>query len=110
MKEGEEVEKFTLDYTDFELVAETRAMCEAGNYYYTVKFRDGEQEERKLYANYELFVPESGILEITPLPVKVTLKPYVDVTDEDAGINIKNAFTYSYRSPRPMQSLKLKRA
>lgn len=95
LKEGEEVEKFTLDYTDFELVAETHAMCEAGNYYYTVKFRDGEQEERKLYANYELFVPESGILEITPLPVKVTLKPYVDVTDEDAGINIKNAFTYS---------------
>lgn len=85
LKEGESVAKFELDYTAFDTVAETRTMCDAGTYYYSVKFKDGEQEERKLYSNYELFVPESGALEITPLPVTVTLKKY------SGG----DAFTYS---------------
>ena len=88
LPDGEEV-NFNLGYTDFEVVAETRAMCNAGEYYYTVKFRDKQQEERQRYANYELYVPESGILEVTPLPVSVALKEYAD-KDE-----IKNAFTYS---------------
>ncbi|MDE6690715.1 MAG: hypothetical protein K2K04_01975, partial [Clostridia bacterium] len=85
LKEGEEVAKFTLDYTAFDTVAETRAMSDAGTYYYSVKFKDRVQEDRKLYSNYELFVPESGALEILPLPVTVTLKKY----------NNASAFTYS---------------
>lgn len=84
LPEDEEVD-FNLGYNDFEVVAETRAMCDAGTYYYSVKFKDGKQEERQLYSNYELFVPESGALEITPLPVTVTLKNYTG----------DNAFTYS---------------
>lgn len=78
LQEGEEVEKFNLTYSDFEVVAESRSMRVAGEYYYTVKFKDREYADRKLYSNYELFVPESGVLEITPLPVTVTLKEFTD--------------------------------
>lgn len=85
LNEGEVAPKCSLSYKDFELVAETRSMCDAGTYYYSVKFKDGTQEERQLYSNYELFVPESGALEIEPLPVSVTLKNYSGA----------DAFTYS---------------
>lgn len=78
LQEGEEVEKFNLGYSDFEVVAESRYMRVAGEYYYTVKFKDREYADRKLYSNYELFVPESGVLEITPLPVTVTLKEFTE--------------------------------
>lgn len=88
LPDGEEAD-CKLGYADFEVVAETRAMRNAGEYYYTVKFKDKEIEERKRYSNYELFVPENGVLEITPLPLSVTLKEYVDTADS------KNAFMYS---------------
>lgn len=76
LNDNEEVEKFTLTYADFEVVSSARTMCVTDEYDYTVKFKDGTAEERKLYSNYELFVPANGVLEIVPLPVKVTLKEY----------------------------------
>lgn len=90
LPDGEEV-NFSLTYSDFDAVAETRTMCSAGEYWYTVKFKDATSEQRQKYSNYELFVPESGILEIKPLPVSVTLKEYTG----DA-----NAFTYSGKAVR----------
>ncbi len=85
LPDGETVEKFTLDFTDFEVVAENRAMCVAGEYYYTVKFKDKEVAQRQRYSNYELYVPESGVLEVTPLPISVTLKEFTEAA----------AFTYT---------------
>lgn len=85
LKDGEKVEKFGLGYADFEVAAETRAMTDAGEYYYTVKFKDKKIEDRQLYSNYDLYVPESGVLEITALPVSVEIKEYTDTL----------AFTYS---------------
>lgn len=74
-----------LTCADFEVLSETREMRDAGEHYYSVKFKDTSSEERRKYSNYELFVPESGILEITPLSVTVTLKSYTN----------GDAFTYS---------------
>lgn len=109
LPDGERVEKFTLGYADFETVAETRAMCVAGEYFYTVKFIDREVWERRRYSNYELYVPESGVLEVVPLPLSVTLKEYkdeaafvysgravkLDVTDAITGITLRRGVTLS---------------
>lgn len=75
LPETEEV-TLNLTYGDFDVVPATRVMRDAGEYYYTVKFKDGSSEERKYYANYELFVPQDGILEVIPLPVNVKLNDY----------------------------------
>lgn len=88
LPDGEEVAAFDLSSDDFEVVSESREMRNAGEYYYKVKFKDGELEQRQLYSNYELFVPESGVLEITPLPIAVSLKEYAD----------GDAFTYSCKA------------
>ncbi len=57
--ENEEVGVFNLDYSHFEAVPDAREMRNAGEYRYTVKFKD-----KKLYDNYVPEIPEFGYLTI----------------------------------------------
>ncbi|MCM1437714.1 MAG: hypothetical protein NC131_00685 [Roseburia sp.] len=73
--EDEQVEKFTLDYTHFDAVSDARVIRDAGEYRYTVRFKDKSFEN-----NYLLEVPESGYLTVDTKGITVTTgstaKPY----------------------------------
>lgn len=103
LDEGEEVDAFTLDYSHFEVVSDSRIMRDKGEYRYTVKFSDKSFDN-----NYTLEVPESGYLIIDARAVKITTgstrKPYSGnkLTDESyvldgtlvLGHNFKLPLTY----------------